>query len=400
LVKRTGWCRKELRTDESDDPTDNAKFPSGDGLDEASMTRFLRGAAVTTLGVCGLICLPVGTRGQTITKTLIVGTEVTPPFVMKREDGSWEGISIDLWRQIADRLHLRYEFRELTLGAMLGAVASNQLDAAVAAITITADRERNVEFTHSYYTSGLAIGVRRASQKISLLGTLQGFLTGELLQVVLALFLVVIAAGASVWWFERKVNRAEFGGRWWQGLGSGLWWSVAAVTTTGYGDKTPKTFAGRLVAVLWMFAGLVIISSFIAAVTASLTVRRFSGWIRGFEDLPHHRVAVIAGTTSETYLQERHIPAVRYVSSPAALQAVVDGSVDAFVYDTPLLLYRANQMRDAVIVLPQTFDRQGYGIALPPHSPLYKSIDVALLETITDPVWQQIQARYLSPSER
>ena len=366
------------------------------------MTRFLRRITVAALGVCGLICLPIGTRGQSLstTNTLIVGTEVTPPFAMKRDDGTWEGISIDLWRQIADRLHLRYEFRELTLGTMLDAVASNQIDAAVAAITITADRERKVEFTHSYYTSGLAIGVRRASERISLLGTLRGFFTAGLLQIILALLLVVTAGGASVWWLERKANRAEFGGRWWEGLGSGLWWSVATVTTTGYGDKTPRTFAGRLVAVTWMLAGLVIISSFIAAVTASLTVRRFHGWIHGFEDLPHHRVAVIAGTTSESYLQEHHIPSVRYASSQEALQAVVDGSVDAFVYDTPLLQYRANQMDDAIIVLPQTFDRQGYGIALPPHSRLYKSIDITLLETIADPVWQQIQARYLNPSER
>ena len=119
-------------------------------------------------------------------------------------------------------------------------------------------------------------------------------------------------AGVSVWWIERKVNRADFGGRWWEGLGSGLWWSVAALTTTGYGDKTPKTLLGRIVAVLWMFVGLVIISSFIASVTASLTVRHLNLSIRGFEDLPHHRVAVIAGTTSETFLRRHRIAAVPY----------------------------------------------------------------------------------------
>ncbi len=52
------------------------------------------------------------------------------------------------------------------------------------------------------------------------------------------------------------------------------------------------------------------------------------------------------------------------------------------------------------MVLPQTFDPQGYGIALPPRDPLYKAINVALLQTTADPLWQQIQDRYLSAPER
>ncbi len=290
------------------------------------------------------MCLPFRASGQGngATSILIVGTETAPPFAMKRDDGSWEGISIDLWRHIADRLHLRYEIREMPLEAMINAVASNQINAAVGAISITADREKRVNFTHSYYTSGLAIGVRRAAGEAHWRGVFGGFLTAGFLQTMSALLVVLTGAGVSVWCIERKVNRADFGGRWWEGLGSGLWWSVAALTTTGYGDKTPKTPLGRIVAVIWMFVGLVIISSFIASVTASLTVRHLNLLIHGFQDLPHHRVAVIAGTTSETYLRRHRIAAVPYPSSEAALQAVFDGSVDAFVNDTPLLLYSAN----------------------------------------------------------
>ena len=34
-------------------------------------------------------------------RTLIVGTQVAPPFAMKNIEGTWTGVSIDLWRQIA-----------------------------------------------------------------------------------------------------------------------------------------------------------------------------------------------------------------------------------------------------------------------------------------------------------
>jgi polar amino acid transport system substrate-binding protein len=373
----------------------------GDSVKRARMTRFFRG--ICALAVAWrLFCEPSAVAGQTIngTNILIVGTQEVPPFAMKRQDGSWEGISIDLWREIAGRLHLQYEFREMPLDQMLDGLSSNRLDAAVAAITITAGRQKRADFTHSYYTSGLAIGVRPATGRDRLVGIFSGIFTRDLLEVVLWVLLAMVASGATVWFFERKANQPHFGGRWWQGMGSGFWWSAATVTTTGYGDKIPRTLAGRMAAVFWMFAGLVIISTFIATVTASLTVRNFSRVIRNFDDLPHHRVAVIGGTTSETYLRRHRIAAIPYPSSEAALQAVIDGKADAFVYDTPLLMYRANQRQGEIVVLPQTIDPQGYGIGFPAGSALCRPVDIALLEVISDPLWQELQDRYLGVQSR
>jgi polar amino acid transport system substrate-binding protein len=45
-------------------------------------------------------------------KELVIGTKEAPPFAMKQPDGSWRGISIDLWRRVAERSHLRYRFAE------------------------------------------------------------------------------------------------------------------------------------------------------------------------------------------------------------------------------------------------------------------------------------------------
>ena len=329
-------------------------------------------------------------------KVLVIGTKEVPPFAMKREDGSWEGISIDLWREIAGRLHLRYEFREMSLDDMLGGLAANKLDAAIGAITITADRQKKADFTHSYYTSGLGIAVRGIPPEgKSMLGTYGGLFTPGLGLMMLSVLLAMAVTGAVVWFFERKVNREHFGGSWLHGMGSGFWWSAATITSTGYGDKIPRSLGGRVVAIVWMFAGLIIISSFIATFTAALTVRHFSGLIRGIEDLPHHRVAVLRGTTSESFLRQRRVATIPYPSMEAAMQGVAEGKVDAFVYDTPLLMNRANQMQGAVMILPQTLDPQGYGIGLPAGSPLYKPIDITLLDVISDPLWQEIQDRYL-----
>ena len=48
-------------------------------------------------------------------RELTVATKQAAPFAMKGPDGSWQGISIDLWRRLADQLHLlRYHFVEAT----------------------------------------------------------------------------------------------------------------------------------------------------------------------------------------------------------------------------------------------------------------------------------------------
>jgi hypothetical protein len=46
-------------------------------------------------------------------KEFVIATKVAAPFAKKSVDGLWQGISIDLWRHIAEQLHLRYGFIEL-----------------------------------------------------------------------------------------------------------------------------------------------------------------------------------------------------------------------------------------------------------------------------------------------
>ena len=69
------------------------------------MSRIARPSAlVVTLLLAAAFALISESQAQTSTaraeaRELIVGTKISPPFAMKAEDGSWRGVSIDLWKR-------------------------------------------------------------------------------------------------------------------------------------------------------------------------------------------------------------------------------------------------------------------------------------------------------------
>ena len=200
-----------------------------------------------------------------------------------------------------------------------------------------------------------------------------------------------------MWLSERKKNPQHFGVGL-DGIWSGFWWSAVTLTTVGYGDKAPQTLIGRVLALIWMFTGLIFISSFIAAMTTTLTMSQLTSAIRGPQDLagPGVWVATISGSTSEAYLRQHRIALKHYPTPLAGLRGVLAGEVDAIVYDAPLLRYLATaEIQGKVEVLPTAFERQAYGIALPTGSHLRESINRVLLDKTRQPEWDDTLYRYL-----
>jgi ABC-type amino acid transport substrate-binding protein len=329
-------------------------------------------------------------------RVLRVGTKEAPPFAMRNpETGDWSGLSIELWRQVAADLGLTYELVETDLEGLLDGVADGTLDVGVAALTVTEAREERMDFSHPFHVSGLGIAVR-ARKADGLWATVRGFLSPAFLQVVLLLALVLAAAGFGVWLFERRRNREEFGDGPLGGLGHAFWWSAVTMTTVGYGDKSPRTTGGRAVALVWMFASVIIISSFTAAIASSLTVARLELPVEGPDDLPRVTVATVPGSTSDTWLQDNGIRRRELPTVAAALDAVADGEVPAVVYDAPILRYLVLHAGDDHLqVLPKTFEPQSYAFALPGGSPLREPINRALLAAVRSREQQARLERYL-----
>jgi ABC-type amino acid transport substrate-binding protein len=329
-------------------------------------------------------------------RVLKVGTTVAPPFAIKGEDGQWQGIAIQLWRVLASDLGLRFELEERKFQDLLAGVADGSLDVAVAAITVTADREQVVDFTHPFYTTGLGIAVTSEGGGRVWLKVAERFFSLGFLYVLALLVIVLLGAGFLVWLFERHHNKEMFGGGPAKGIASGFWWSAVTMTTVGYGDKAPKTPGGRIVALLWMFISVIILSSFMAAITSTLTLGELGGPIEGLADLPHVRVGAEDGSTSASFLRDQNIRFVPYESTRRGLEAMASKKLDAFVQDAPILTYLVNtSFKGKLQVLPGTFSRQDYGIALTEGSRLREPLNVNLLEYIHGKGWRLLLDSYL-----
>lgn len=168
------------------------------------------------------------------------------------------------------------------------------------------------------------------------------------------------------------------------------------MTTVGYGDKAPVTLGGRLIGLVWMFAGLIMVSTFTAAVASALTVGNLQGGIQGPDDLRRAHVASIDGTVSARYLDGQRIRHSDYPNLLGAMRAVQQGEADAVVYDLPILQYRNGELgQGGLRLLPGTFDNQFYAFALADGSPYRERISQEVLRVTGGDGWDEVLALYL-----
>jgi polar amino acid transport system substrate-binding protein len=330
-------------------------------------------------------------------KELVVGTKDVPPFAMKRQDGSWHGLSIDLWRRAAEQLHLRYRFAEAeTVQALVDGTADGSFDAAIAAMTVTAARERVVDFTHPFYTTGLGVAVSVSESRWQ--SVFRALVSLGFFQAVLALVGIAMGVGFVIWLLERRKTEHFSGGA--KGLGTSFWWSAIAMTQAGAAQNAPSTLPGRVVAIGWMIASIIAIAVFTAGITSTLTRRELQGVVHGVNDLRSVRVGALAGSTTVDYLDRQRMPHRSFTSAQEGLRALQEGDIDAFVYDKPLLTWIVlHDFSTTLRMLDIVFDTQNYAIALPKGSPLRATLNLPLLDETESDWWQQTLFQYLGKKQ-
>jgi ABC-type amino acid transport substrate-binding protein len=327
-------------------------------------------------------------------ETLRVGVKSVPPFAMTDADGAWTGISVELWQRIAGEFGWQTEWVPMdNTGEQIEALAAGSIDVAAGALSMTPERERQVDFSHPFYSTDLAIAT--PARQGSWLAVAKQLVSPAFLSAVGVLMALLLSVGIGLWLVERKRNPDQFGGSAAQGIGSGFWWSAVTMTTVGYGDKAPLTVVGRVLATIWMFVSVITISSFTAAIASSFTLAQLSTVVNGTNDLGRVRCVAVTGSTGEDYLRARGIRTVSVATPAKALALLRDGSADALVYDEPILRYLLKDAAPGIEVLPQSIERQYYAFGLTPGFPHRETFNQALLADTADDQWRDMLARYL-----
>jgi ABC-type amino acid transport substrate-binding protein len=348
------------------------------------------------ISFCLIPCLSKAHLNEELPEKLIVGVVEYPPYSMKMSNGDWKGIGIELWRAVAEDLGIKYDIREYSrIKQTAEAIQAGQVDI-VPSMSMSVKTEMIMDFSHAFYRSGLGIAVATNQQGHGLINYFIHLVSLNSLRVIALLLIGALIAAMTVWIFESKKNRAMFGESFPKGLGQSLWWAVVTMTTVGYGDKAPRSIGGRVVAVVWMFFSIILIASYTAVVTTSLTVGELSGKVRGPRDLPDVRVGALARSETKDFLSEVGIPILPTESVASGLHDVIEGNIDAFVDDEAQLKYLVKtQYPGEMSIVAETFAHYYVGMAMPSESPLREPLNQALLAYMETDEWKQLYKRYI-----
>ena len=346
-----------------------------------------------------LLLLLVSTVSSVLAEHIVVVVKPVAPFVIE-EDGKLSGYSIDLWTEVARKAGWTdFEFKKVdNVPAMLDMLKSGQADVAVGALSITAERTKEIDFSHPFYDSGLDIMVKGGGSPgpFELLARL---LTPSLVLTFGGIMVALVLVSHVLWWFERKHNHEDFPKHYSEGMVESIWWTTCVLIGGMCMNKDPKGLTGRVVGTAWALVGIAMISYLTATATSIMTVDTLGSDINGPKDLAGKAVATLQGTSADKYLQGQHMKVVEFTKLDDAVEALNQGKVKAVVYDAPVLMYylAVNDAKDLHLI-GHLFDKQKYGFGLQLSSKLRQQLNSALLSVEETEFLAKLDKLYFTPT--
>ncbi len=318
-----------------------------------------------------------------------VGIKPSEPWVMYDQNVSENerkpiGFSIDLWNKMASEMGIETEWVYYdSTSELIEAVKSAEVNASISAITITSEREKDIDFSSSMYELGLQVMVDATKASASVL-ELMGKEISKMMTIesTIYFFLFLFITINLRWYIDsRDKNSNLFSKEYLSGIVDAFWWGVTMLVTW----ETPISKGlARVIDLMWHIVGIIAISILTAIVTAALTAQAIGGSIRSEKDLAGKFVAAVATDAPRRYIEKigANVIPVKTLSEGIAL--VRAGKAEALVHDGPRLLYLSNQInkkeqKRVLAVAPFQFNPQNYGIAFPSGSQLRERADRALL---------------------
>lgn len=111
----------------------------------------------------------------------------------------------------------------------------------------------------------------------------------ELFLLVFFLVLGIVIFASLVYYAERLQTNPHND---FKSIPEGLWWAIVTMTTVGYGDMVPRTYAGMMIGALCAVAGVLTIALPVPVIVSNFTM--FYSHTQAREKLPRQRRRVCA----------------------------------------------------------------------------------------------------------
>jgi ABC-type amino acid transport substrate-binding protein len=329
-------------------------------------------------------------------KTLIVGYELSSPFVVKT-NGKLHGPSVWLWEKIAEENNIPYKYVEFTFDKLLKGLSNKTIDVALSPLTITSKRSKKMDFSTPYYIAHSSLIEKDMSTLQSSLKFISAFFSINFFRALGVLAIIILVFGFLVWIFERKGNKEEFE-KGIKGLWSGFWWSAVTMTTVGYGDKSPKTVGGRIIALFWMFTAIIVISGLTASISSSLTIYKSDSANNTIQNFKNKTIGTIKNSGTDEWLKRNFFTNKKTFYSIAELLDALDkDDIKAIAYDRPILqtIINANKS-ERYRLLDIKYYPQFYAMAMNRDLPekLKHDINLKILSNIEKMDWKVLLSEY------
>ena len=121
--------------------------------------------AILSLGLA--VWLLAGCSTESKEDKYIIATDAKyAPFSME-VSGEYEGIDVEILSVVAEEAEFEYELKPMDFSAIIPGLTSNQLDGAIAGMSITEERKKTLDFSDGYFESGLSIVVKGDNNEIN-----------------------------------------------------------------------------------------------------------------------------------------------------------------------------------------------------------------------------------------
>ena len=155
------------------------------------LTALLLGAAMAlSLAACGSTAAveetasTEGAAGEAAAVTTVTEGVLTmstnaafPPYEMTADDGSFEGIDVEIAGAIAEKLGLELQVDDMDFDAALLAAQTGKSDMVMAGVTVTEDRQTVMDFSDTY-ANGIQVVIVPGDSAIATIDDLQGKMIG------------------------------------------------------------------------------------------------------------------------------------------------------------------------------------------------------------------------------